>query len=64
MKTARLAYLLVDALTTNLMTGVYRAGLRRQWGARMAPVDPRTRVWAAAVALAGLIGWLLGRIMD
>jgi predicted amidohydrolase len=44
-----------------LMIPQYRQGLRRQWGEQMAPMDPRTLVWAVIVLGAALIGYGVGR---
>jgi len=35
--------------------------VRQQWGEQMAPVDPRTLVWAVVVLGAALIGYAMGR---
>ncbi len=51
----------LDWFGAQLMIPQYRQGLRRQWGQPMAPSDPRTLVWAAAVLGAVLIGYMLGR---
>jgi predicted amidohydrolase len=56
-----LAMLLSDVIGPALVTPVYRAGTRRQWGAHMAPVDPRTRLWLIVALAAGLVGWFFGR---
>ena len=53
--------LLSDVIGPTLVTPAYRAGARRQWGARMAPVDPRTRQWLIVALVAALVGWLIGR---
>jgi predicted amidohydrolase len=56
-------YPAVDGLVAGLLSLTYRRGVRRQWGARMAPRDVRTDFWLWAMALTGLIGafagWLL-----
>ncbi len=58
--------LMIDAVGANLLTMLYRAGVRREWGTRMAPIDPRTRMWAGAMAVTGIAaaaaGWLVGRV--
>ncbi len=56
-----LGLLLSDVIGPALVTPVYRAGARQQWGARMAPFDPRTRQWLVVVLVAALAGWLIGR---
>lgn len=63
MRTSPLAYLAVDTISAALATGTYRQGIRRQWGERMAPLDPRTRVWVTAVAAVAAAGWLAGRFL-
>jgi cytochrome c biogenesis protein ResB len=62
MRTSGWVYLMADVFGAGLMTLLYRQGVRRQWGARMAPVDPRTKIWAGFVAGAAVVGWLLGRM--
>lgn len=54
----------IDHIVTALMIRLYREGLRRQFGARMAPYDTRTLVWAGVTAAAAVIGWLVGRWTD
>ena len=51
----------VDVIGSTAMIPLYRQGLRREWGMRMAPLDLRTRIWAVTVAGAMLAGYLLGR---
>jgi predicted amidohydrolase len=53
--------LMVDVVGTAAMIPLYRAGLRRVWGARMAPVDPRTWVWLGLMLTALWIGFGKGR---
>ena len=60
-RTPLLAFIINDMLTPALLVGKYREGLRRQWGASMAPVDFRTRAWTVALVLAALAGYLTGR---
>ena len=45
-----------------LLIPAYRRGVRRAWGRHMAPVDAATRDWSRGVVLAGLLGFLLGRL--
>ena len=54
-------FAIIDVITPGLMNMLYRQGVRRQWGAHMAPVDPRTKVWAGVVIAAAVVGWLAGR---
>jgi predicted amidohydrolase len=65
MRLPALGHFLIDALAANLVIPLYRQGVRGQWGARMAPVDPRTRMWGLAAAgaalAAGVLGYLAGR---
>jgi hypothetical protein len=63
MHTAKPAYLMADVFGAGLMTLLYRQGIRRQWGARMAPVDPRTKIWAGFVAGAAVLGVVIGRMV-
>lgn len=48
-------YFFSDILLPALAIPVYRRGLRRTWGARMAPVAPTTRRWLALIALGSLV---------
>ena len=61
-----LVYLLSDVVLPWLTIPVYRRGLRRAWGQRMAPVEPTTRYWTAllgvAVAFSLALGWLWGQL--
>ena len=61
-----LLYLVSDVILPWMSIPVYRRGLRRAWGQRMAPVEPTTRHWTAllgvAVALSLAVGWLWGRL--
>jgi hypothetical protein len=54
-------FAVIDVITPALMNMLYRQGVREQWGAHMAPVDPRTKIWAGVVVAAAVAGWLLGR---
>ena len=53
--------LMIDVPGTALMIPLYRAGLRRAWGKRMAPIDPRTWVWGALLIIAWWMGFRRGR---
>lgn len=57
-----LARTIVDLISGALLTLNYRRGVRRQWGARMAPMDAGTRLWLrvliAVAGLAAIFGWL------
>jgi hypothetical protein len=57
----RYAYFISDWLTPMLMTGLYRAGLRKQFGQQMAPLDRGTKIGLLGAGLALLVGWWLGR---
>lgn len=54
---------IVDMISGALLTLNYRRGVRRQWGARMAPMDAGTRLWLRVLmlvaGLAAIVGWLL-----
>lgn len=58
---APLVLFLADYAPLPFLTAVYREGLRRVWGARMAPWDQRTLVWMGLAAAAFAFGWLMGR---
>jgi hypothetical protein len=60
MHTSPFVYFLVDILGVHLATARYRRGVRRQWGKHMAPIDPRTKIWAGAVVGAAVLAWLSG----
>lgn len=55
----------LDGVFAGAMSGVYQRGVRRQWGARMAPVDRSTRFWQMALvgafAAGALLPWLFKR---
>jgi hypothetical protein len=56
-----MAYFTSDYLFPWLTIPVYRQGLRRTWGAHMAPMEARTRQWAVVALAAGVLGFWLGR---
>lgn len=62
MRTPKEAFFLSDILGNALMTVLYRRGVRRQWGAQMAPIDPRTKIWGGLAGIALVLGWFFGRI--
>lgn len=51
---------LTDAATAAAMTLSYTRGVRRQWGARMAPLSRSTRLWRMGLIAAALVGILSG----
>lgn len=53
-------YFMIDVLSDMIYSPVYRRGLRRQWGARMAPLDEQTRIWSVTVIFSLVIGFILG----
>jgi predicted amidohydrolase len=53
----------LDMIGANTLVSIYREGVRRQWGAHMAPVDPRTKMWAYGLAGLAAFGVLLGYLM-
>ncbi len=56
-----LAYFTSDVLLPWLTIPVYRNGLRKVWGAHMAPIEASTRQWAAVAVGAGVLGYFLGK---
>ncbi len=60
-----LGYIAIDVVGANAVVPLYREGVRRQWGAHMAPVDPRTKIWmgivASVAAVSGFVGYVMGR---
>jgi predicted amidohydrolase len=63
MRTPAAAYFMVDAVGSGLATLTYRQGLRQELGSRMAPVDPRTKIWAGVIAAAVAVGVIAGRLL-
>lgn len=61
MRTSPWAYLMADLVGAATATRTYRREVRRRLGAKMAPVDPRTRVWVMGLAGAAAAGWLIGK---
>lgn len=57
-----MAYFTSDVLFPWLTIPVYRQGLRRVWGAHMAPFEASTRQWVAVAIAAGVVGYLFGRL--
>jgi predicted amidohydrolase len=64
MRTPPAAYLFADSVAAGLGVGLYRQGVRRQWGARMAPVDPRTRSWLTSLAALLAAFWFVRRLLQ
>jgi predicted amidohydrolase len=64
MEIPSLLYFLADVVFAGLLIPLYRRGLRRQWGERMARPDASTRQWfgvlAAGMLLASALTWLFG----
>lgn len=60
MNTSPLTYAASDVIGPSLLVQVYRAGVRRYWGARMAPVDTRTKLWAGVIAVIAAVSFLVG----
>lgn len=56
----RPAYWFADVLIPGLILGVYRRGVRRVWGAQMAPVRPATQRWLWALGAVALVNYLIG----
>jgi len=54
-----IAYPLADGISAGAMSLIYQRGVRRQWGARMAPTDFHTKLWAGAVGAAFATGVIL-----
>ena len=52
---------LADEFANVMLAPVYRKGIRRAHGRRMAPVSRQTRIWLGALAVVGVLGFLLGR---
>lgn len=59
--TPALTYLNADVIGIAANIPIYQRGLRRRWGAKMAPFDTRTKWWAVGLLIALVVGWLLGR---
>lgn len=57
------SYFFADILLPALTIPVYRQGLRRTWGDKMAPVDSATRRWLAIMALSSVFSLGLGLLM-
>ncbi len=59
--TDTLTYLFADVVAPALLAPIYQRGVRRQWGAEMAPMDFGTRVWMWSTAAAAALGFFTGR---
>lgn len=62
MHTTDASRFIIDVITGALMTLTYRRGVRRQWGARMAPKDHSTTIWIRVVIIMAVIAAFLGRL--
>jgi predicted amidohydrolase len=58
-----MSYVFSDVLIPAMMVPLYRAGVRRVYGGRMAPWSAQTRYWLLALVLTGVLGYL-GGLMD
>lgn len=57
---APLALTALDGIASSLLMPSYRRGLRRQWGARMAPLDAQTQRWGQLLGVLTLMSFVLG----
>lgn len=55
---------LLDEFANVALIPVYRQGVRRTHGQHMAPVSRQANVWAGAIVLAGILGFVLGRAIS
>jgi predicted amidohydrolase len=62
MRTPPVALLAADIGNQPLLIQMYRQKVRDRLGESMAPVDTRTKVWAAVALGVGMLGWLLAKI--
>lgn len=53
-------YLASDIMLPLISAPLYRRGLRRAWGERMAPVDAASRRWMAMLGLSAAVAFLVG----
>ncbi len=53
---------MLDYALQPFLIPLYRSGVRRQWGASMAPIEQRTKVWLFVATAAAVIGWAAGRL--
>lgn len=57
-------YFMIDILSDIVYGPVYQRGLRRQWGARMAPTDEKTKVWSFFTIISLIVGVFVGLIFS
>lgn len=63
MHTLPAAYLMADVVGAGVAVSAYREGIRKALGRRMAPIDPRTRVWLTGAAAVAAGAWVIGRMI-
>lgn len=63
MSVSNTALTFTDIITSGLLVLNYRRGVRRQWGARMAPIDNSTRLWLIVLMGVAGISAILGRLL-
>ncbi|MGJ3238643.1 MAG: carbon-nitrogen hydrolase family protein [Anaerolineae bacterium] len=56
--------LTIDLLSSALLRLTYQRGVRRQWGARMAPLDRQTRIWRKVLLVSVLLALIIGRAVS
>lgn len=56
------ARIVIDLISGGLFTLTYRRGVRRQWGARMAPMDANTAIWLRILIVTVALTALLSRL--
>lgn len=56
------ARLVIDLISSALFTLNYRRGVRRQWGARMAPMDANTAIWLRILILVAALSAILSQL--
>jgi predicted amidohydrolase len=61
MLTQKATYWMVDVVGTPTYIPLYQHKLRQQHGKNMAPLSPHTKLWGVGLAIALLVGWLLGK---
>lgn len=62
MSVSEFARFMLDGISSAFLTLNYRRGVRRQWGASMAKVDAKTRVWLIFLAIVAFTAAVLSQL--
>ncbi len=62
MSVSEIARFIIDGISSAVLSLNYRRGVRRQWGANMAKMDAKTRVWLIFLAIVAFTAALISQL--